>query len=184
MHDVHRSTTSASIVATDSSAILGIGDQGWDGLGIAIGKLALYTVAGGVSPYRSLPVVPRRRHRSRRTAPRDPAYLGVRQKRAPRREYLALRSTVRPRPCTRAGRDAVIQWEDFAKDTAFDVLDAFRERVPSFNDDIQGTGAVALAGLLVGAMRELSGRRVARRGFLVFGAGAGGIGVAWAIRRG
>ncbi|HVH45446.1 MAG TPA: oxaloacetate-decarboxylating malate dehydrogenase, partial [Labilithrix sp.] len=77
---------------------------------------------------------------------------------------------------------AIVQWEDFGKETAFDVLDSFRDVVPSFNDDIQGTGAVALAGLLAAARSR--GRSLGDERFLVFGAGAGGIGVARAIREG
>ena len=168
------------VVATDSSAILGIGDQGWGGLSIAIGKLALYTVAGGVSPYRSLPIgldV----GTDRQDLLDSPSYLGLRQKRLRGAEYLALTDQVVDALHARWPR-AVIQWEDLSKDTAFDVLERYRKRVPSFNDDIQGTGAVALAGL-VGAC-SLRGRRVRDEVVVVYGAGAGGAGVAWAVQQG
>jgi malate dehydrogenase (oxaloacetate-decarboxylating) len=165
------------IVATDSSAILGIGDQGYNGLAIPIGKLSLYVVGGGVSPFQTLPVV--LDVGTDRAALRDdPSYLGVRGKRVVGAEYLAF-----VRKFVDAVRErwprAIIQWEDFGKETAFDVLDAFRDVIPSFNDDIQGTGAVVLAGLLAA-----TGQRLTEQRFVVFGAGAGGIGVARAIRAG
>jgi malate dehydrogenase (oxaloacetate-decarboxylating) len=168
------------VVATDSSAILGIGDQGWGGLSIAIGKLALYTVAGGVSPYRSLPIgldV----GTDRQDLLESPAYLGLRQRRLRGAAYLALTDQVVDAIRARWPR-AVIQWEDLSKDTAFDVLDRYRKRLPSFNDDIQGTGAVALAGL-VGAC-SARGRKLRDEVVVVYGAGAGGAGVAWAVQQG
>jgi len=168
------------IVATDASAILGIGDQGYNGLAISIGKLALYTLGGGVSPFHTLPVV-LDVGTDRSALLEHPAYLGVRQKRLRGDAHLEL-----VRKFVLAVRErwprAIVQWEDFGKETAFDVLDAFRDVVPSFNDDIQGTGAVALSGLIVAARAK--GGTLASERFLVFGAGAGGIGVARAIREG
>jgi malate dehydrogenase (oxaloacetate-decarboxylating) len=168
------------IVATDSSAILGIGDQGYGGLAIPIGKLSLYTVAGGVSPFNTMPVS-LDVGTDRAELLGDPMYLGVRQRRLRGEEYLSFVDrfveAVRER-CPRA----VIQWEDLAKDTAFTVLERYRERVPSFNDDIQGTGAVALAGVMAAA--RLQGRPLVEQVFVVHGAGAGGIGVAAALRQG
>jgi len=168
------------VVATDSSAILGIGDQGYGGVAIAIGKLALYTVAGGVSPYRSLPVgldVGTDRADLRE----NPAYLGVRQPRLRGEEYLAFMDRVVDAIRTRWPR-AIIQWEDLSKDTAFAVLERYRHRVPSFNDDIQGTGAVALAGLVAACASQR--RRLSDERVVVYGAGAGGAGVALAVREG
>ncbi|MBX3221803.1 MAG: NAD-dependent malic enzyme [Labilithrix sp.] len=168
------------IVATDSSAILGIGDQGYNGLAISIGKLALYTLGGGVSPLRTVPVV-LDVGTDRAALFDDPSYLGVRQKRLRGEAHLEL-----VRKFVHAVRKrwpkAVVQWEDFGKETAFDVLDAFRDVVPSFNDDIQGTGAVALAGLLAATRSQK--RALSEERFLVYGAGAGGAGVARAIRDG
>jgi malate dehydrogenase (oxaloacetate-decarboxylating) len=168
------------LVATDSSAILGIGDQGWGGLAISIGKLALYTAAGGVSPYRSLPIgldV----GTDRGDLLESPSYLGVPQKRLRGAAYLAFMDkfvdAVRGR-----WPNAVLQWEDLSKDTAFEVLDRYRKKLPSFNDDIQGTGAVALAGLVSAC--ALRGRKVRDEVVVVHGAGAGGAGVALAIRNG
>jgi len=168
------------IVATDSSAILGIGDQGWGGQAIAIGKLALYTVGGGVSPFQSLPIgldV----GTDREDLLKSPTYLGLRRKRMRGAEYLELMDKVVDAISERWPR-ALIQWEDLSKDTAFDVLDRYRKRIPSFNDDIQGTGAVALGGL-IGAC-ALRGRKLKDEVVVVYGAGAGGAGVAWVIQQG
>ncbi|MBI2390454.1 MAG: NAD-dependent malic enzyme [Deltaproteobacteria bacterium] len=168
------------IVATDSSAILGIGDQGYGGLAIPIGKLALYTVAGGVSPFHAMPVAldvgtDREDLRS------DPFYLGVRRRRLRDEEYLSFIDAFVASVRARWPR-AVIQWEDLSKDTAFAVLERYRDKVPSFNDDIQGTGAVALAGLISAC--KMKGERLRDQRVVIHGAGAGGIGVAWAIREG
>jgi malate dehydrogenase (oxaloacetate-decarboxylating) len=168
------------IVATDSSAILGIGDQGYGGLAIAIGKLALYTVAAGVSPFRSLPLgldV----GTDRKDLVDNPAYLGVRQTRLKGDEYLAFMDKVVDSIAARWPR-AILQWEDLSKDTAFDVLERYRHKLPSFNDDIQGTGAVALAGLI--AASKVRGRALTSERVVVYGAGAGGAGVALAIKTG
>jgi malate dehydrogenase (oxaloacetate-decarboxylating) len=168
------------LVATDSSAILGIGDQGWGGVAIAIGKLALYTAGGGVAPYRSLPVgldV----GTDRDALLKDPSYLGVKQKRLRGAEYLAFLDKFVDAVHERWPR-AVLQWEDLSKDTAFEVLERYRTKLPSFNDDIQGTGAVALAGLVSAC--ALRGRRLRDEVVVVHGAGAGGAGVAWAIQHG
>ena len=168
------------IVATDSSAILGIGDQGHGGVAIAIGKLALYTVGGGVSPFQSVPVgldV----GTERKDLTSDPTYLGVRHPRLRGEEYFAFLDAFVDAVRARWPR-AVIQWEDFAKDAAFAVLERYREKLPSFNDDIQGTGAVALAGLLNAC--RLRGEALHDQRVIVHGAGAGGVGVATAIQRG
>jgi malate dehydrogenase (oxaloacetate-decarboxylating) len=168
------------MVVTDSSAILGIGDQGYGGLAIPIGKLALYTVAGGVSPYHTMPVA-LDVGTDRTDLVADPAYLGVRQRRMVGESYLEFVdqfvAAVRAR-----WPFALIQWEDLSKETAFTVLERFRDVVPSFNDDIQGTGAVALAGVISAC--KLKGERLADQRFIVYGAGAGGVGVALAIYEG
>jgi malate dehydrogenase (oxaloacetate-decarboxylating) len=168
------------VVATDSSAILGIGDQGYGGIAIAIGKLALYTVAGGVSPYRSLPVgldVGTKR----RDLVEDPAYLGVSHDRLTGDEYLAFMDNVVAAIKERWPR-TILQWEDLSKDTAFTVLERYRDALPSFNDDIQGTGAVALAGLLAACKSQK--RKLSEEVVVVYGAGAGGAGVAFQILEG
>ena len=168
------------IVATDSSAILGIGDQGYGGLAIPIGKMALYTVAGGVSPFHTMPVA-LDVGTDRLDLINDPNYLGVRQKRLTGDEYYRFIDRF-TEAVWAEWPQAVIQWEDLSKEAAFKVLERYRDKGPSFNDDIQGTGAVALAGIL--AACHLRNEKLTDETFVIHGAGAGGIGVAWAIRQG
>ncbi len=168
------------IVATDSSAILGIGDQGYGGLAIPIGKLALYTTAGGVSPFHSLPVA-LDVGTERQDLIDDPQYLGVRQKRMKDEQYLAFMDAFVDAVKARWPR-AIIQWEDLAKESAFTVLDRYRDKIASFNDDIQGTGAVALAGLISAC--KLRREHLRDQTVVIHGAGAGGVGVANVIRDG
>lgn len=168
------------IVATDSSAILGLGDQGYGGLAIAIGKLSIYTAGGGVSPYHTMPVK-LDVGTDRLDLINDPFYLGVRQRRLRGESYLDFLDKF-VEAVHKRWPAAVLQWEDLSKDVAFTVLERYRHCHPSFNDDIQGTGAVALAGVLSAC--RLKGERLSSQRFLVFGAGAGGIGVAWAITQG
>jgi malate dehydrogenase (oxaloacetate-decarboxylating) len=168
------------IVVTDASAILGIGDQGMGGLSICIGKLSLYTVGGGLSPYQSLPInldV----GTNRAELLDDPHYLGIRQPRLQHQAYfdlvdqfVAAVKTVWPK--------AIVQWEDFTRDAAFNVLARYRDALPCFNDDIQGTGAMALAGLLSAVKRKQ--QQLQQQTVLIVGAGAGGLGVAKIIRAG
>ncbi|MCC6648349.1 MAG: NAD-dependent malic enzyme [Polyangiaceae bacterium] len=168
------------IVATDAAAILGIGDQGYGGLAISIGKLALYTAAGGVSPMHAMPVS-LDVGTDRADLRDDPLYLGVRRPRMRGEEYIAFVDRFVDAVRARWPR-AILQWEDLSKDTAFAVLERYRDVTPSFNDDIQGTGAVTLAGLL--AACRLNGERLSGQTVVVHGAGAGGVGVAWAVREG
>jgi malate dehydrogenase (oxaloacetate-decarboxylating) len=168
------------IVATDSSAILGIGDQGYGGLAIPIGKLAIYTVGAGVAPYYTMPVA-LDVGTDRTDLLEDPIYLGTRARRLTGDAYFhfmdAFVAAVHAR-----WPHAILQWEDLAKEAAFDVLERYRKRHPSFNDDIQGTGAVALAG--VRSACRIRGQALADQTIIVYGAGAGGGGVAAAIRDG
>ncbi|WP_029476303.1 NAD-dependent malic enzyme [Deinococcus frigens] len=168
------------IVATDSSAILGIGDQGFGGMAISIGKLSLYTAAGGVGPDKTLPVE-LDVGTNRQDLIDDPLYLGVHHKRLAGAEYDEFLDCFVEAVSARYPK-AIIQWEDFSRGTAFRVLERYRKVVPSFNDDIQGTGAMALAGVMSAA--RIKGERLSDQVFVIVGAGAAGIGVATALRQG
>ena len=168
------------IVATDSSAILGIGDQGFGGMAISIGKLSLYTAAGGVGPDKTLPVE-LDVGTNRQDLIDDPLYLGVHHPRWQGAQYDEFLDAFVEAVAARYPK-AIIQWEDFSRGTAFRVLERYRKVIPSFNDDIQGTGAMALAGLLRAA--NLQGDFRADQVFVLVGDGAAGIGVASAIRQG
>jgi malate dehydrogenase (oxaloacetate-decarboxylating) len=166
------------IVVTDGERILGIGDQGVGGLGIPIGKLSLYTLIGGIRPDRTLPIVLDvgtnnldRLH--------DPEYLGWRHERIVGAEYgefidRFVRAVLQELPNT------LLQWEDFGVDHARPILEKYRNLALTFNDDIQGTGAVAL-GAILSALRVTSGRLSDQR-VVIFGAGSAGVGVADSIR--
>lgn len=169
------------IVVTDSSAILGIGDQGYGGLAICIGKLALYTAGSGVSPFHTMPVS-LDVGTDRAELLEDPSYLGMHHPRLRGDEYLQMLDAF-VYAVERRWPKAVIQFEDFAKDVAFNVLNRYKDKVPCFNDDIQGTGAVALSGLLSACKRK-GDESLATQRVVVVGAGAGGVGVAKAIQDG
>jgi malate dehydrogenase (oxaloacetate-decarboxylating) len=168
------------IVATDNEGILGIGDQGFGGLAICIGKLSLYTAAAGIDPAVTLPVE-LDVGTNRKDLLEDPLYLGVRRPRMEGKEYDAFIHRF-VTALQRRFPNVLLQWEDFSKQKAFDVLDRYRDVVPSLNDDIQGTGAVVLAGLL--SASRVSQRDLKQQTFLIHGAGAGGVGVARQIVRG
>jgi malate dehydrogenase (oxaloacetate-decarboxylating) len=160
------------IVVTDGERILGLGDLGADGMGIPVGKVSLYVAAGGLHPACCLPVCLDVGTNNERLI-NDPLYLGYRQPRITGQRY----ETFIERFVLGVQRNfpnALIQWEDFAKHNAFALLDRYRERVLSFDDDIQGTGATACASLLT-AMRiqqaALADQRVVIVGFGQAGAG-------------
>jgi malic enzyme len=166
------------IVATDNERILGLGDQGAGGMAIPIGKLALYSAAAGIHPRLTLPVS-LDVGTDRRELLDDPLYLGHR---APRLRGAAYERMVEAfvESVLRVFPGAIVQWEDFKQRNALRILDRYRHRLPSFNDDIQGTAAVVLGGLI--AARR-SAAALQRDCFMFLGAGAAGIGIARLLER-
>jgi malate dehydrogenase (oxaloacetate-decarboxylating) len=162
------------IVATDAQAILGIGDWGVGGIDIAAGKLAVYTAAGGVNPARTLPVV-LDVGTDRPELLEDPLYLGVRHKRPAQEPYDAFIDAY-VTTALKIFPHALLHWEDFGPGNAGRILDRYRGHILTFNDDMQGTGAVNLAAVLAGARASqtpLTGHRI-----VIFGSGTAGIGIA------
>jgi malate dehydrogenase (oxaloacetate-decarboxylating) len=166
------------IVVTDGERVLGIGDQGVGGLGIPIGKLSLYTLIGGVPPEQTLPIILDVGTNNQERL-NDPEYLGWRHERIAGDAYKDfvdrfVQAVKQELP------DTLLQWEDFANAHARPILDRYRDQLITFNDDIQGTAAVAV-GAILSAVR-VSGRQLRDQHIVMLGAGSAGTGVADFLR--
>lgn len=162
------------IVVTDAEGILGIGDWGANGVNISVGKLMIYTAAAGIDPSQVLPVS-LDVGTNNETLLNDPLYLGLKHKRVTGEKYYDMVDKF-VKSARKLFPEVYIHFEDFGRDNATKILDKYRNDIPVFNDDVQGTGIVCLAGVL-GAL-EISGQKLTDQKFLTFGAGTAGMGIA------
>lgn len=162
------------IVVTDAEEILGIGDWGTNGVDISVGKLMVYTAAAGVNPEWVLPVV-LDVGTNRQELLDDPLYLGVRKNRITGDTYNKFIETF-VRHVESKFPKLYLHWEDFGRDHATEILKVYRPQIATFNDDVQGTGIISLAGIL-GALK-ISGDTLTDKKYVCFGAGTAGVGIA------
>ncbi|AKI93865.1 oxaloacetate-decarboxylating malate dehydrogenase [Bacillus subtilis] len=166
------------IVATDSESILGIGDWGVGGINIAIGKLAVYTAAAGIDPSRVIPVVLDVGTNNEKLL-NDPLYIGNKHERVQGERYEAFIDAY-VKAALKFFPKALLHWEDLGNKNARNIMKKYNHEILTFNDDIQGTGAITLAGVLA-AMKK-TGASIKDQRVVIFGAGSAGIGIADQIR--
>ena len=173
------------IVLTDSEQILGIGDQGANGIGISVAKIVIYTLCAGINPKKMLPVMIDVGTNNPQLL-RDPLYIGWRHSRIQGEAYDQFVSKV-VKAIKQKFPDVFLQWEDFGKTKARCNLDQYQDKICTFNDDIQGTGAVAMAAILNAS--KLTNTQLSDHRVVIFGAGTAGCGIAdriceWMIKEG